>query len=234
MKNVKQPHHRPGEMGQVLYDVQKRGLTCNQMLDVGANAGSWSKLAARVFPEAKVHMIEPQAEMQPALERLAKHSEKFTYSLAAAGAESGELVLTIWDDLNGSSMLPKADPAKEATGSQRKVPVITVDELIAQGKIDVPNLIKLDVQGFELEVLRGATHTFGYTELYILEVSLFPFDDSANLPQFYEVIDFMHQRGYVVYDFVGFLRRPLDGALGQCDVCFTKADGVLRANHAWR
>ena len=64
-------------------------------------------------------------------------------------------------------------------------------------------------------------------------MSLFPFDDQPNLPQFFEVVAFMKDRGYVVYDFAGFGRRPFDGALGQCDICFVRADGSLRASGRW-
>jgi hypothetical protein len=39
---------------------------------------------------------------------------------------------------------------------------------------------------------------------------------------------------YVVYDFAGFARRPLDGALGQCDICFVKRNGFLRVSNEWK
>jgi len=44
----------------------------------------------------------------------------------------------------------------------------------------------------------------------------------------------MLERGYVVYDFPGFSRRELDGALGQCDVCFVKSNGFLRKSNIWK
>jgi len=53
------------------------------------------------------------------------------------------------------------------------------------------------------------------------------------MPVFSDVINFMLARDYVVYDFAGFLRRPLDGALGQCDICFVKKNGFLRKSNDW-
>jgi hypothetical protein len=153
--------------------------------------------------------------------------------LAGAGAKKGVLTLTIWDDLYGSSFLPKQDDNLKIAGRQREIEIITIDDLIESSKIKPPEIIKLDIQGFELEALKGAEKTFGYTEAYILEVSLFSFSDVPGMPVLSDVINFMLERDYVVYDFPGFLRRPLDGALGQCDICFVKRNGFLRSSNDW-
>ncbi len=220
-------------MRALLEDLKARGLTCKQVVDIGANAGHWSRMAATIFTDAAFCLIEPQEEMRPKLEILCRENPHMQFQLAGAGPQPGTLVLTVWDDLLGSSMLPMANAEAKANGKQREVPIITIDGLIQAEKMEVPQLIKLDIQGFELEALKGAETTFGKTEVYILEVSMFPFDDQPNLPQFAEVINFMHARGYVAYDFPGFLRRPFDGALGQCDVCFVKEDGFLRSSGRW-
>ena len=97
----------------------------------------------------------------------------------------------------------------------------------------MPELIKLDIQGYELEALKGASLTFGKTEVYILEVSLFSFSDVPGMPILSDVVNFMLERSYVAYDFLGFLRRPLDNALGQCDMAFVKKNGLLRNSDDW-
>ena len=52
-------------------------------------------------------------------------------------------------------------------------------------------------------------------------------------PLIREVISFMGDRGYEIYDITEFLRRPLDGALGQIDLAFAKNNGVLRNSNKW-
>lgn len=143
------------------------------------------------------------------------------------------MVLTIWDDLAGSSLIPEPNEELRNNGKQREIEIIMIDDLIESAKINNPELIKLDIQGFELEALKGAEKTFGYTEVYILEVSLFPYNEAPDMPVLSDVINFMLNRGYVVYDFPGFLRRPLDGALGQCDICFVKRNGFLKISNSW-
>jgi hypothetical protein len=56
-----------------------------------------------------------------------------------------------------------------------------------------PDLVKLDIQGFELKALMGATSTFSRTEMFIMEVSLFEFFNGQPLAR--EVIAFMAERG---------------------------------------
>lgn len=226
------PDRRPvGKMETLLEDLRSRGLKCTAILDVGANSTLWSRMAQAVFPEAKFYMIEPQIEMKEKLESFCKEFSNSSYFMAGAGARSELMTLTIWDDLQGSSFLPLKNESLKDKGKQREIEIITIDSLIESSEIKIPELIKLDIQGFELEALKGAEKTFGLTEVFILEVSLFSFEN--RMPIFYEVIDFMKRRGYVVYDFPSFLRRPLDGALGQCDVCFVKENGFLRKSNSW-
>ena len=227
-------NYRPvGRMNFFLEDLKKRGLKCESILDVGANQGLWSRMAKEIYPEANFYLIEPQIEMEENLQNFCKEFNSSTYFLSGAGANPDKLIFTVDDDLAGSSFLPKKNDKLLKTGRQRIIDIITIDSLIEASKIKRPELIKLDIQGFELEALKGAKQTFGYTEAYILEVSLFPFSDVPGIPVFSEVVKFMLERNYVVYDFPGFLRRPNDGALGQCDICFVKKNSFLRKCNDW-
>ncbi|SOE20910.1 methyltransferase, FkbM family [Spirosomataceae bacterium TFI 002] len=219
-----------GDMVLSLSGIRDRGLKVESILDVGANTGEWSQMASGIFPNAEFFLIEPQIEMKAPIEAFFKN-QRGNWILGGAGSTSGELLLTVWDDHAGSSFLVPEHGESGGDKEQRKVPVYTVDELVASGKIKIPTLCKLDVQGFELEVLKGASSIFGKTEVFILEVGLFKF--LPNQPLIEEVIAFMKERGYVIYDFPGFSNRPLDGALGQIDICFAKEDGYLRASHQW-
>jgi FkbM family methyltransferase len=222
-----------GSMKFLLEDLKQRGLNCNTILDIGANHANWSRMAKKIYPDANFCLIEPQIEMKVELDKFCSEFDNSIYFLAGAGAKKDILTLTIWDDLAGSSFLPKPNDNLKDIGKQREIEIIAIDDLLHSSKLNNPELIKLDIQGFELEALKGAEKTFGYTEVYLLEVSLFSFSDVPGVPILSDVINFMLERDYVAYDFPGFLRRPLDGALGQCDICFVKKNGFLRKSNDW-
>jgi FkbM family methyltransferase len=223
-----------GDVKSLLEDLKQRGLACTSILDVGANWSGWSRMAREIFPAAHFYLIEPQLEMEEPLKKFCQEVTTANYFLAGAGSKKETLSLTMWDDLQGSSFLPAPNDELKTSGRQREVEMVVIDELIDSGKMKMPNIIKLDIQGFELEALRGAEKTFGHTDVYILEVSLFHFSEVPGIPIFSDVINFMLERGYVLYDFGGFSRRPFDGALAQCDVCFAKKNGFLRKSNEWK
>lgn len=236
LKKIQQPrlpNERPvGDMQCLLEDLGKRGLQCSFIIDVGANKGQWSRMAKTIFTDAEFCLIEPQIEMFDSLQNFCDEFEDSFFVIAGAGACNETKTFTVWDDLLGSSFLPAADNNLKKNNKQREIKITTIDSIIAEKKLKTPELIKLDIQGFELEALKGAEKTFGVTEVYILEVSFFAFERA--MPVFADVINFMLEKNYEVYDFAGFLRRPYDGALGQCDICFVKKGGFLKQSNNWQ
>lgn len=220
-----------GQIDIFLEDIRARGFNPHLILDVGANIGGWTRMAKKIFPEAAFLMVEPQPEMRKFLDSICSEYKDVQWVEAGAGATRGNLIQTIWEDLAGSSFLPAVREELLSSGKQRKVEIITIDSLLQDKGLKAPELVKLDIQGFELEALRGAESLFRETEVFILEISLYKFMDG--IPLFREVISFMGDRGYEMYDITGFLRRPFDGALGQVDLAFVRNCGLLRQSNKW-
>ena len=139
-------------------------------------------------------------------------------------------VLNVHRDKVGSSLLKEVEGAA-VDGAPRQVPVVTIDGVCAEKNLNGPYLIKVDVQGAELQVLAGATRTLRETEAVILEVTLF--GTIIGGPQFSDVVAFMKQHGFVAYDFCGFLYRPFDNALSQVDMVFVREQGLFRRSHVF-
>lgn len=225
--------NRPiGDINTFLNDIKKRGYNCKYVFDVGANQTDYSRLMKKIFPGANFLMIEPLAEMEEKMRDFCNEFKGSEYVVKGVGAKAGKKVLTlIGDSYSGSTMMVKELEGFKKANLQREVDVVTIDSLVEENKWKFPDFVKIDVQGFELEVLKGAESLFGNTEIFIIEVSLFKFNEYT--PGISEIIGFMSERNYVVYDIPGFLRRPYDGALGQLDICFIHAESFLKRSINW-
>jgi hypothetical protein len=86
----------------------------------------------------------------------------------------------------------------------------------------------MDVQGFELEVLKGASETLRRTEVILSEISLIPYN--AGAPLMHEVVGYLADREFLPFDICGGWRRESDGALAQTDLIFVRRESALRAH----
>jgi FkbM family methyltransferase len=123
-------------------------------LDIGANMGVYSYALSSLAMH--VHAFEPQAACCDVVSSWARRNgRRVTVHNAGVGSEAGELVLHV-PVHNGkpvgtrATFLPSGDPGEEI-----RVPVITIDGL----GLDRVGFVKIDVEGFEYDVLLGAVHT---------------------------------------------------------------------------
>jgi hypothetical protein len=95
----------------------------------------------------------------------------------------------------------------------------------------VPDLLKLDVQGYELWVLKGAEESLPGIRVILAEVNRL--DIHKGVPLLHEMTGWLFQRGYGAHDICGLTRRPLDDALWQVDTIFVRRDDALRAEKSY-
>jgi FkbM family methyltransferase len=219
----------PYVMG-LLENLKKNGFAPQTVIDVGANVGDWSRMTSQVFPSAQFFMIEGNPDNEPFLRNSASMvGENSEYSILLLGPEEKGGV-TFYKLGTGSSVL------RELTtydSSQVTLPMRTLDGFMESRHYNSPVLLKLDVQGFELQVLLAGTATLSRAEVVIMETSLLPYNENA--PLFAEVVAFMAAREFLAFDFCGQLRRQTDDTLFQTDVVFVKKDSALRApRRFWR
>lgn len=232
-KRKKQPETEPEEpkppadfgMAAMLHGLQQRGYAPEVVYDIGASDGGWTRHAMSYWPAATYVCFEPLAERQDALNLLqAGRNDRLIIQTCGLGDADGELDIGITDALWDSSFA-------YGGASTRKVPVRRLDTLVQQGAIPLPSFIKIDVQGFERRVMEGGKKTIQYADLILLECSFFAFcEDMCTLDV---MIAFMAERNFIPYEFVAYLRRPLDGAMGQCDILFVRKDHAFISNKRW-
>jgi FkbM family methyltransferase len=213
--------------GSSLGRVRHLGFRPRTMFDVGVAIGT--KGYYGVFEDVRYVLIEPLEESAPFLNEIVETYPGSIAIQAAAGAEAGEADFMVSPKLSGSSLLLKPKGA-----TVRRTPVVTIDGVVQEHGLEGPFVIKLDVQGYELEVLKGAVKTLEQTEILITEASLWADRKGRGMVKFAELISWLDAHGFVLYDISSLSRRSLDGAMTELDLVFCAADSSIRAVKEYR
>ena len=201
-------------MEATIHTLRNKGFTGKFAIDVGAFDGRWTKMYKSVFPESGVLMIEAQQSMASQLEAVANHFEDVACESAVLGSETGRTVAFTEMGM-GSSVFEEISPYRRRQ-SERQLTALE-DLVESHPRFKNVDFLKLDVQGYELEVLKGAMRLLANVQFILLETSIIPMN--AGVPTLCEVYNFMNDNGFVLMDICDQTRRK-DDLLLQADLLF--------------
>lgn len=209
-----------------LLNLKNNGFSPENVLDIGAYVGDWTKMIKQIFPACNVLMVEPLPDKKTALLEICK---KFNGSVNFVNA-----LLSSMDDQRINFNINETASSilnEHFNNSNKSIELLTktVDGISEKKIFD---LIKLDTQGYELEILKGAKNTIKKTEVILMEVSLI--DIYKDVPLIKDVLNFMDENGFQLYDICSFIRRPLDNALWQIDAIFVRKNSKLISSKRWK
>ena len=199
--------------------LKAKGFEPAHIIDVGAYQGEWTRLSKRVFPDVPVLMVEAQSAKRPFLDKVCAELPNVRYEQALLSRSEGQKV-RFFEMETGSSMFPESSNVARV---EKELVTATLDGLA--GALPSPTLLKIDVQGAEIEVLEGAPKTLSVCEVVQLEVALLPYNEGA--PAITDVLNFMADRDFVPFDVSG-MSRPNGLDLAQLDLLFTPSSSQLR------
>jgi FkbM family methyltransferase len=207
-------------------------LGIDLLIDIGANRGQYALSRRASGYKGEILSFEPLSTAHATLLALSKDDPNWTIAdRVAVGDRSGEIAINLAQNSVSSSVLPMLDAHLAAAPHSRYigkeiVPLRRLDDLLESTIGGRKIFLKLDVQGFECYVLRGAEHILRTVSALQLEMSLLPlYQGEILMPEMYQ---FLREKHFELWDLQPGFRDPTTGRLLQVDAVFTRQDSSTR------
>jgi FkbM family methyltransferase len=195
------------------------GMNPAVVFDIGANSGDWTRDARNVFPNARYEQFEANRQHEhPGRHMvLLGDTEKEVPFYKAIGSSAGA-------NTGASVYLEVSQHYTPGLYTTEMLPMVPLDVYVARNNLPQPDLMKLDVQGAELDVLRGAESVLSKTKYVLMEVSLHRWNKDS--PMIEEMISYMASHDFELIDIVD--THFTQNYLFQIDVIFAHKSTGLR------
>lgn len=225
------------------YKTQQKILShtdVKTIFDIGANKGFVTRIYRDLFPHASIYCFEPFAVPFEILRKKFEGCDPVKPFPIAISDKNGEKDLYLYTNDVTNSLYPTVpnvekyvDPAVIGNVGKAKVPTETIDDFCRRHAINKIDILKMDIQGGELDALKGSLEMLSkqlislvYTETWFVNVY-------HHQPLFHQLYQFLDDHGYELFDFFNFV-YTWEGQVKWCDAIFlnkeTMADYTL--NHA--
>jgi len=169
------------------------------IIDIGANKGQFALAARYVFPEAKIISFEPLSAPAEKFNKLFKNDVNIVLNQVAAGPEKHTLPIHVSKKDDSSSLLPIGSrqsaifPGTEESHTE-EIKVAPLIHYINEEDLVVPIFVKIDVQGYELEVLIGCEELNEFFDYIYVECSFIELYENQALAD--EVIQYLSKKSF--------------------------------------
>jgi FkbM family methyltransferase len=190
---------RYGVFAAIEHEPVLRTLRCNTVVDIGAHSGQFALTARHWFPDAKIISFEPLSRPAEKFFALFSGDKNVILYPVAIGPEDGVALIHISGRDDSSSLLPITAlqntlfPGTKEKGTQN-IQVKPLDAMLEPDEIKRPALLKLDIQGYELQALKGCTKLLDKFNYVYVECSFMELYAGQALAD--EVIFFLKKFGF--------------------------------------
>ena len=165
------------------------------LFDIGANNGQTVNKFKSVFPTSEIYSFEPSKLCFEILRENHKNTNNLVINNKAVGSVKGSLEFNeySWSSLNS---LLKRSFAKSEIIDNYLVDVITVDDYCKDNNISKINLLKTDTEGYELEVLKGASQMMNENRIQFVYVEIFFYENYIGQSSFGDIYNYLLEKGF--------------------------------------
>lgn len=199
------------KMRKALNTLRSNGYAINNVYDIGANSGKWTRDMSKVLPSANFFMFEANESHR---QDLSKRGHPFFIEILAS--EEMERKFFSIGGTGDSLYLENTEFYSE--NDFRWVKTRTLDKIIEDNDLGKPNFIKLDVQGAELDILKGAEQSLEECHLIYMECPILEYNIGA--PNFNDYIEFMKAIGFIPLQILE--QHLVESELVQFDIIFIR------------
>jgi FkbM family methyltransferase len=205
----------------------RREIEC--VFDVGANVGQSVLRFNSYWPNAKIFSFEPVEETFRQLVENTRGFSNVQCENIALGASRGTGIIWLQDKGNSwNSLKEEVNRQETSIGQQEKVEITTLDEFCLENQVNCIDFLKINVEGYELEVLKGADRMLTSRAIqFIYAETTFHMSDSQHTP-ITKLTDYLEPLSYRclgIYDKkLGFDTLGQPTYLRWCDALFKLQD----------
>ena len=205
--------------------LKRQNIRAKTVLDIGANVGQFTVAVAKLYPGVQVHAFEPVPESFLKLRKNVSKLENVSVYQMALGDAEGETMCHINSHSQSSSLLSMSKEHHSAFPDAQEINQVPIkisrlDTIFANQRFDSPILLKIDVQGYEAQVLRGGEETLKRTQHVVAETSFKTLYQGELL--FMDLVRLMEPRGFHFIRPVGWLSDPRTSEILQMDALFSR------------
>ncbi|MGQ0584896.1 MAG: FkbM family methyltransferase [Reyranella sp.] len=174
------------------------------IFDVGANIGQTATVLVRHAPDAEIYCFEPGQGPFRALQAKFQNRKNMHLLNVALGSHPQKLALQVSENSELNTLVPRA--GADAANATQMTEVTTVDDVVAAHGISHLDLLKIDVQGWEMEVMRGAANLVANQNLIFVFAEVAFKSTETEMQQFGELHAHLEKSGFVLCGFYDLLR----------------------------
>lgn len=206
--------------------LERQGFSGNTLIDIGAAEGAFflTRKHFNLFPRARHFFIDAMEENEHLYNKISSCFEA-DFAITALSCLEGSVNMRIDPNFYNTHIIS----VQNTEYSQiRAIPLTTLDRLVQGRALKPPYILKLDVQGAELDVLRGALATLAQSVIVTTEIQIFLERDNI-----VELLAFMQGMGFVLFDLTDQGYYPSNNVLYQCYATFIPKAMDFRKNTKW-
>jgi len=181
---------KPVEVSLKFYDRLKTfDVKLDNIIDGGCHQGNWSKRIKEIYPDSNFYLIDAQDQYRNELDQIGQ------FYCVALGMRNEDRKFYFAQNKNKSTGSSLYKENSNVLFDEKTIPVKKLSDVVPDQKYD---LIKLDVQGAELEIIEGSLDLFKKTKWVQLECPVF--HNNSGSPKFEHYINYMANSGFRVFD----------------------------------